>query len=145
MQTLYNRLDRSIERELVPACAKFGLSLVPYSPLAGGVLTGKYNGGELPPESRAAYLGARTSGRAGHVPVTSDTNVAAARRLVDWAAGHDMTPAHAALAWTLSRPQVAAVITGASTVSQLEQNLPAFDLALDGDVLAEIGSAVSST
>jgi aryl-alcohol dehydrogenase-like predicted oxidoreductase len=145
VQTLYNLLDRSIERELVPACAKFGLSLVPYSPLAGGVLTGKYGGGELPPESRAAYLGARSTGRAGHVPVTSDANVAAARRLVNWAAAHNMPPAHAALAWTLARPQVAAVITGASTVAQLEQNLPAFDLALEAEVLAEIGAAVSST
>jgi aryl-alcohol dehydrogenase-like predicted oxidoreductase len=144
VQTLYNLLDRSIEAELLPACARFGLSLVPYSPLAGGVLTGKYRAGaEVPPGSRAAYLGGlRDGGRPGHVPVASPRNVAIADRLGAWARDRGLTPAHVALAWCLRRPEVASAIMGASTVAQLEENAPAFDLTLAPEQVAELEALI---
>ena len=142
VQTLYNLLDRSIEAELLPACARFGLSLVPYSPLAGGVLTGKYRAGAEPPAgSRAAYLGGvRERGRPGHVPVASERNVAVAERLATWARERGLTAAHVALAWCLRRPEVASAIMGASTVAQLDENAPAFDLLLSDQQVAEVES-----
>jgi len=82
VQTLYNLLERSAERELGPACARYGLSLVPYSPLAGGVLSGKYAVGQpLSPESRAATFSHSASGRPGHVPLLNDRTLTAAERL----------------------------------------------------------------
>ena len=140
VQTLYNLLDRSVEADLLPACARFGLSLVPYSPLAGGVLTGKYRAGAEPPaSSRAAYLGGvRDRGRPGHVPVASERNVAVAERLAGWAGERGLTAAHVALAWCLRRPEVASAIMGASTVAQLEENAPAFDLVLSDEQVGEI-------
>lgn len=135
VQTLYNLLDRSIEADLLPACAQLGLSVVPYSPLAGGVLAARYRAGSPPPsDSRASYAGARPSGRPGHIPVTSERNLGAAERLESWARERGWTAAQVALAWPLRRPEVASVIFGASSVAQLEANAAAGGLLLsEGD------------
>jgi aryl-alcohol dehydrogenase-like predicted oxidoreductase len=132
VQTLYNLLDRGVERELVPCCAEFGLGIVAYSPLAGGVLTGKYgDGATLPPAgSRAALGGHVVQGRPGHIPVLSERNLAVARRLADFAATRREAVARLAIAWLLRRPQVASVIVGASTVRQLEEDVKALDITL---------------
>lgn len=145
VQTLYNLLDRGIERELVPACEKFGLGLVTYSPLAGGVLTGKYRPGvEPPPESRASLVGRSTQGRPGHIPVLSDRNLAVADQLAAFARKRGETPARLAIAWTLHQPNVDATIMGASTVTQLEDNVTAANLALSPDDLTTLSSIADS-
>jgi aryl-alcohol dehydrogenase-like predicted oxidoreductase len=142
VQTLYNLLDRSAERELLPACAGHGLAVVPYSPLAGGVLTGKYRpGSEPPPGSRAATFGRAATGRPGHVPVLSQPNLAAAERVAAVAAELGMTAAQASLAWLLHQPTVASVIVGASSVAQLEENLSALEPRLDEVALAALAAA----
>lgn len=139
-QALYNLLDRRIEEDLIPACAHFGLGLVAYSPLAGGVLSGKYGADptQLPPESRAARVGHATRGRPGHIPVLSPSNLAAARRLSALAETRGTTAAELAIAWVLHQPSVASTIVGASTVAQLEANVRAADLRLSPETLLEV-------
>jgi len=141
LQNLYNLLDRAVERELIPTCERFSLGLVPYSPLAGGVLTGKYGQtGGVPPESRAARFGQREQGRPGHVPVLSPRNLQIASGLTALAQTRGETAARLALAWTLHQPRVTSVIMGASTVSQLEANVSATELKLSSTEIAEIGA-----
>jgi aryl-alcohol dehydrogenase-like predicted oxidoreductase len=136
VQALYNLLDRSAERELAPACRAYGLSLAPYSPLAGGVLTAKYGPDGAPPaDSRAARVGHVRAGRPGHIPVLSERNLAAAQELARLAADRGATPAQLGIAWVLRRPLVASVILGASTVAQVEENVRAADLRLDDATL----------
>lgn len=152
VQTLYNLLDRDVERELIPACQRYGLGLVPYSPLAGGVLTGKYrpedpraSTPQPPPGSRAALVGFATRGRPAHIPVLSERNVALARRLAALADERGETAARLAIAWTLHQPQVTSVIMGASSVAQLEENCAAGDLALSQDDVAAITALTDSS
>jgi aryl-alcohol dehydrogenase-like predicted oxidoreductase len=144
VQSLYNLLDRSAERELVPACARHGLSLVPYSPLAGGVLTGKYARGEPPPPgTRAAVMGRTAGGRPGHIPLLNEHTLAAAERLTATAAELGLSASQAAIAWTLHQPQVTSVILGASSVAQLQETLPAADARLDAEALTRVAESVS--
>jgi aryl-alcohol dehydrogenase-like predicted oxidoreductase len=143
VQTLYNLLDRGAERELLAACARYGLAAVPYSPLAGGVLTGKYRPGAAPPPgSRAATFGQAASGRPGHVPVLSQPNLAAAERVGAVASELGLSAAQASLAWLLHQPTVASVIVGASNVAQLDENVSALEVRLDADALARLAAAV---
>ena len=141
-QVLYNLLDRGIEREIVPACRAFDLGLVVYSPLAGGVLTGKYGDSpeHLPPDSRAARVGQSPRGRPGHIPVLSERNLAVANRLATYADTRSESAARLAIAWTLHQPTVSSVIMGASTVAQLESNVAATDLDLDRQDLDALSS-----
>jgi aryl-alcohol dehydrogenase-like predicted oxidoreductase len=143
VQGLYNLLAREVEHELVPACAAHGLSLVTYSPLAGGVLTGKYGAGEAPPDSRAAHVGRTRDGRPSHIPLLTPASLAAANRLVAMAGELDLSAAQAALAWTLQRPQVASVIFGASSVAQLQHALAADEVTLDEQAQARLADAVA--
>lgn len=135
VQVLYNLLDRAIERDLIPAVDRFGLGLVTYSPLGGGVLTGKYgpNARVPPPESRAARVASRTEGRPGHIPVLSERNLSRALRLAALAAERGETAARLAIAWVLHQPAVTATIMGASTLAQLEANLSAAEIRLSAN------------
>ena len=143
VQTLYNLLARDVERELVPACARHGLSLVTYSPLAGGVLTAKYGAGEPPPDSRAAHVGHASDGRPSHIPLLTPASLAAASRLRAVASEFDLSAAQAALAWSLCRPQVASVIFGASSVAQLRHALAADEVTLDERAQTRLVESVS--
>lgn len=142
-QALYNLLDRGIERDLVPACARFGLGVVAYSPLAGGVLSGKYgaDAAQLPPESRAARVGHAQGGRPGHIPVLSPRNLDVAQRLARIAAARGLSPPSLAIAWVLYQPGIASTIVGASTIAQLEANVAAESLRLDGETLEVVARA----
>jgi aryl-alcohol dehydrogenase-like predicted oxidoreductase len=112
---MYNLLHRDIERAVTPAARRLGMGLVVWSPLAGGVLTGKYNDG-VPPASRGATTHWLKSALA-------EPSLARVRRFCDLARQAGMQPAHLALAWCLRRPEIASVITGATTVQQVEANL----------------------
>lgn len=141
LQPQYNLLVREIEWEIVPACAENGLGLLPWSPLGGGWLTGKYirdatptgatRLGEDPGRGMEAY-GPRSAAE-------RTWDVVDAVRAVADARGVPM--AQVALAWLLSRPQVSSVILGARTVEQLTDNLGAADVELTADELAALDTA----
>jgi aryl-alcohol dehydrogenase-like predicted oxidoreductase len=111
-QVRYSLLDRGVEREVVPACDELGLGLLPYSPLGGGVLTGKYRHG-VPADSRGAAEGRNLASY-------SDPRSAGIVEAVATAAdGLATSPLNVALAWLRDRPGVAAPIVGARTLGQL--------------------------
>jgi aryl-alcohol dehydrogenase-like predicted oxidoreductase len=140
---LYNLLDRSAEREVIPSCVSYGLSLVPYSPLAGGVLTGKYARHAAPPaESRAATFGHAGQGRPGHVPLLNERTFSAVERLGDIARELGTTPARLSIAWVLQQPNVASVILGASRREQIDENVAGLDVRLSPDNLVRVTTAI---
>lgn len=135
-QPRYNAVNREIEGNYLSMCAAYDISIVPWSPLAGGFLTGKYDRGEAPPpESRAAtddrfadsYL----------TPANFD-----ALEVVEAVAGEvDATPAQVSLAWLSHHDRVVAPIVGARTVEQLEENLVATDVQLTDEQFDRIANA----
>lgn len=125
-QPLYNLCERSIERSVVPTCAELGMALVVFSPLAGGMLTGKYLDGK-PAGSRGA-----TSPWIDHH--LTPARLAAIRTFVGACQDRRLTPSAVALAWVLAQPGITSAITGATSVAQLEQNLTAAELTLDDDL-----------
>jgi aryl-alcohol dehydrogenase-like predicted oxidoreductase len=130
-QNPYSLLDRNVEREINPACVKYGLSMIPYSPLAGGFLTGKYRQNEAPPD------GTRLAGQQG-ARVLNDDNFAALAKLEDFATqrGHTMTDL--AIGWLASQPVVGSVIAGATKPEQVEENARAGEWRLTAEELAEL-------
>jgi aryl-alcohol dehydrogenase-like predicted oxidoreductase len=122
-QVEYSLLERGIEREVVPACEQFGVGLLPYSPLGGGVLTGKYRTG-IPSDSRAARhggaLGAHGDNRANGI-------VQAVATAAD---GLAVAPLAVALSWLRARPAVSSVLVGPRTVAQLESALVSLSVTL---------------
>jgi len=139
-QPEYSLLQRRIEPEIIPLCTREGVGQVVWSPLAQGVLTGKYEPGQAPPPaSRAA------SGRMGMFirRWMTDDVLEAVQRLATVAGEVDMTLAQLALAWVLREPTVTSAIVGASRPSQLEENCAASGRRLDPDVLAAIDKAVA--
>jgi len=129
-QPRYHMLDRSIEPEIMPVCARNGMGLVVWSPLAQGLLTGKYRDG-APEGSRGATT------RWMRETLTPE-NIAKANQLEEIARGMDIALAQLALAWILRRPEVSCAITGATRVEQLTQNVIASDVELSDDVLDAI-------
>lgn len=132
-QPCYNLLQREIERWLMPTTVRHGMGLVVWSPLAGGLLTGKYLAG-IPDQSRvrdaAKFLGEGDVAR-------SEAQV---RRLVELAKKVGCTPAQLSIAWLMRRPFVSSVILGATSVAQMQENLVAAEVAVPGDVIAELSS-----
>ncbi|WP_396222727.1 aldo/keto reductase [Gemmatimonas sp.] len=131
MQNHYNLLYREEEREMIPLCAKEGVGLMPWSPLARGLLAGARRG----VTDRESTVRAATDSY-GHGLYDDQVNwdiVAAVRRVAD---GRGVPMAQIALAWLLSRPQVAAPIVGATKLHQLEEALGAVSLELSQE---EIG------
>lgn len=142
-QPPYNLLDRRIENELIPLCQKHGLAVIPWSPIAGGILAGRYPGkGEFPPGSRASrseFFQARVTRRA--------TQVAA--RLSQMAQERGLTATQLALLWVKDQPGITAPITGPRTLAHLEDALGIADKTLDDtdrslfDGLVHPGNVVS--
>ena len=128
MQNHYNLVYREEEREMNPYCARTGVALTPWSPLARGILTGSYRGGfDAGSTSRSQGRDrARTEGlyRGENVFAIADRVVEVAERL-----GH--TPAQIALAWLLNKPEITSPVVGVSKVSQVEQLVAAAQIELD--------------
>jgi len=140
-QPEYSILHRAPEEAVFGACEQFGIGNIVYSPLAQGVLTGKYRAGEAPPEgSRAA--GRATRGSMGSYAGAEKIAKADQLREVAAAAGLSMT--QLALAWALRDPVVSATIVGASRPEQLEESVSASGVTLDAATLAAI-DAVTGT
>lgn len=131
LQPSYSLLDRTPEAELVPLAESEGIGLVAYYPLAGGVLTGKYRGGQLPSGSRAA----RQPSFMTRVSQSARTAVDA---LVDLAQQVGIDASVLALAWLLSRPAVASAIVGASRPEQVLSNLQALDVDITPELQAKL-------
>ena len=138
-QPQYSALWRGPEAEVFGLCAEHGISQVVWSPLAEGVLTGKYKPGEPPPaDSRAASESMSTFIRRR----LDDTALAAVQELLPIADAAGLSPAQLALAWVLRRPEVASAIVGASRPEQVFDNAKAADIDLDDDTVAAIENAL---
>ena len=125
IQPLYSALNRSIENEILPYCAEQGLGVIPYNPLAGGVLTGKYKRGQpLPEDTRLSDSEAYRHRY--HTETTFDI----VERFVSAADEHGVTPAQLALAWVLGEPRITSPIIGARNLSQLNDTLGRLDFSL---------------
>lgn len=138
-QSRYNLMDRHVEREVIPACRHYGLSLLPYSPLAQGVLTGKYRAGEAAPKGTRAY--GNTSPEMQALLAPERLRVIAA--LDEWSRDHGYRVAHLALAWLLAQPCVASVINAVTSIAQLEENARAATWQLTESQLDEIDGMTS--
>jgi aryl-alcohol dehydrogenase-like predicted oxidoreductase len=130
-QPRYNLLFREVERELFPLVQEEGLAVIPYNPLAGGLLTGKYNHGDTPETGRfSAELGGfGQTYRARYWHELEFETVAGVQEIAKW----DGTPITTlSVAWLLANPAVTSVILGASRGAQLTDTLAAADYTLDG-------------
>ena len=138
-QPQYSILWRVPEREVIPLCAANGISQIVFSPLAQGVLTGKYKPGAPPPPDTRM-----TSERMGWAMdrFSSEQLLQAVQRLQPIADGLGITMAQLAIAWVLREPNVAAAIIGASRPQQVEDNASASGIELDEATLAAIDEAV---
>lgn len=133
MQMQYSLAERAVEREHVSIATQFGVGILPWSPLAGGLLTGKYREGQAPPEgSRMAAWKDR------YARFDTPSNWRIVEALVQVAEQTGATPSQVALAWLLHKPGVTSLIFGARTLAQLHDNLPAADLALSAEQVARL-------
>ncbi|WNV87193.1 aldo/keto reductase [Umezawaea sp. Da 62-37] len=137
LQIEYNLVDRTAERDLIPMAREMGLGVTPYSPLAGGLLTGKYGRADLTGSGTDSAESTRKSFNAGRGLIT-ERNLAIADVVREVAAELGRTPAQVGLAWTLCNPAVVAPIIGARTPAQLEDNLGALEVEFTADHLARL-------
>lgn len=138
VQPQYHMLDRYIEHEIVETCERYGIGITPFSPLAQGLLTGKYRKGEpLPAGSRATWQADRQINA-----LLTDANLSIVGRLGALADELGMPMPVMALAWILRLPSVSSVIVGASRPGQLASNLAASGVELPADALARIDEIV---
>lgn len=144
-QPPYNLLDRRIENELVPLAQRYGMALLPWSPLAGGILAGRYAGGAVPEGSRAARSGAGSLFDQRKAPRA----VAAAERVAELAKDRGIASSQLALLWCKDQPGITSPIIGPRTMEHLSDNLAVLDMSLtdaDRQALDEVngpGNAVS--
>ncbi len=137
-QNEYSLIDRRAERELLPACRQYGIGILPYFPLASGLLTGKYSRGEAPAEgTRIAAWGARGE------ELLTDRNFDIVEGLQKFAAERDKNLLDVAIGWLTSQDVVSSVIAGATKPEQVEQNAAAAGLRFLPEELTEIDTITS--
>ncbi len=144
-QSPYNLLDRRVENELVPMCQKHGLGILAWSPLAHGMLAGRYTEADRFPE------GSRAGKRGGiYAERISEAGIEVGNRFVSLAKEAGLEPAQLAVLWVKDQPAVTAPLIGPRTLAQLEGMLPVLELTLDDsiraacDELVPPGSAVAN-
>ena len=141
-QPQYSMLWRVIEDEVVPASRELGVSQIVWSPIAQGVLTGKYKPGQAPPE------GSRATDTKGGADMISrfmkDDVLTAVQGLEPIAQDCGLTMAQLAIAWVLQNDNVAAALVGASRPEQVADNVKAAGVTLDDDVMARIDDALGA-
>jgi aryl-alcohol dehydrogenase-like predicted oxidoreductase len=130
-QPPYNLLDRRIERELIPACRTYGFGIIPWSPLAGGFLSGKYKRGGAPQPSDGRFSDGKHF-RAQPL-LASDKAFDVVEALDGLAKEKGTTLSQLALAWVAGQPGITSPIIGPRTMEQLEDNLKAMDVATTDD------------
>jgi len=134
VQNSCNLVSRAVEGDLAEAIFRERMSVLPYSPLAGGILTGKYRGNAKPPGAR--YTLFETVGVRYRKPLVFEASEA----YFEVARAHGLTPVQLALGWARSRWYVGATIVGATSLAQLDENLDAFDVDLDAATLDDIAA-----
>ena len=137
LQPQYSILARDIEVEIVPVCRKFGLGVIPWSPLAGGMLTGKYKPNEEPKQG-TRFAAPGPFQQIWRTRSLSERNHAIVSVVLEEAGKLDVSPIALALAWNLARPSVVAPIIGPKTEQQLKDNLAALDVTLPADAIERI-------
>jgi aryl-alcohol dehydrogenase-like predicted oxidoreductase len=141
MQSEYSLVERTPERDLIPMAQEMGVGVIPWSPLANGVLTGKYSRADLRGgEQQGGIEGSRKALAAAYGSLT-ERSLAIVDGVSSVAAETGHTVAQIALAWTLANPGVAATLLGARTVQQLEENLGALDVCLSETDRARLDAA----
>ncbi|MBC80885.1 MAG: aldo/keto reductase [Gammaproteobacteria bacterium] len=132
-QNLYSLIDRSIEKEVMPACEQYGLGILPYFPLASGLLTGKYTRGSEPPEgSRLSSWGDRKKS------ALSDDNFDLVEKLTSFAEERGHSILDLAMSWLASMPSIPSVIAGATSKAQVQQNAEAASWQLTMEEMREV-------
>jgi len=133
-QPPYSILNRGVEREVLPACQRYGMGVMAWSPLAMGALTGRYRKGQQPPDSL----------RARHFPgqMSDERRLDAVEQLIPVAAEAGLSLTHMALAFVASHPGVTSAILGPRTMEQLDDLLAGAKVVLDDAVLDRIDAIV---
>jgi len=144
-QPPYNLFDRRIENEIVPLALRYNLGLLTWSPLASGLLAGRYSEiKKFAPDSRASRIGSYVSER------ISDKGIELSQRFIEIARSRGLTPSQLALLWVKDQPAVTSAIIGSRTEIQLEDALQVLKMRLDPELEIELdklvppGSAVSN-
>jgi aryl-alcohol dehydrogenase-like predicted oxidoreductase len=137
-QNQYSLLDRRVERELLPVCERYGVSMLPYFPLASGFLTGKYRRGEQAPAGTRLANASPMADR-----IMTERNWAILDKLETFAADRGKTVLDVALAWLAAQPAVASVIAGATRPEQVEANVRALEWKMTPDEVAEVAAITS--
>ncbi len=131
VQPRWNMLDGLDDPHLLAACRACGVGIIPYTPLASGILTGKYRLGEAPVEgTRAADIAAVRQR-------LTEAKLQAVERLKSWAEARDHSVGELAIAWLLAHPEVSTVIIGARSAAQVDQNVQAAEWVLTPEEVAE--------
>ena len=139
IQNNYSLLNRRFDDELANVCRRERVSLLPYSPIGGGVLSGKYQAGAWPEGAR--FTSYRKNGRRGESMTrrfVNEKTLATTGRIAKLARECELSPVTFATAWTLSRDFVGSTIIGATRAEQLDETLQAADVTLSSDVLARV-------
>ncbi|MGC9468564.1 MAG: aldo/keto reductase [Anaerolineae bacterium] len=136
IQNHYHMLERGLEREMMPYCERYKVGILPYFPLAGGFLTGKYEPGKPAPS------GSRGETSSYVQRYMTDENYNKVDKLTAWAEAQGHTMAELAHAWLLAHPQVCSVISGATRVSQVEENTKAGDWQLSQEEFEHVDSVL---
>jgi aryl-alcohol dehydrogenase (NADP+) len=142
VQPRYNLLFRQIERELIPLCAEEGLGIIPYNPIAGGLLSGKHDPTKPPADGTRFTLG--TAAGTYRDRYWHDQEFATVAELRKIAEREGVALVTLAVAWVLANPAVTAPIIGASRPDQLEASLAATDYVLTPEVKVELDQATSA-
>jgi aryl-alcohol dehydrogenase-like predicted oxidoreductase len=137
LQIEYSLIERTVEGELVPMARELGLGITPWSPLRGGVLSGKY--------TRANVADANPDRGDRVKAFLTERNLTIIDELLRIAKERSTTPAAVALAWVQNRPGVTSTIIGARRLDQLDQNLAALDVPLTGDDVAALDKVSEPT
>jgi aryl-alcohol dehydrogenase-like predicted oxidoreductase len=138
-QPPYSLLVREVEQDVLPTARRYGMGVIPWSPLAGGWLSGRYRRGEDLPESRRAQ---RIPGRYDMSDPGNQRKLDAADALANLAEEAGMTLIELALAFVIRHPAVTSAIIGPRTMEHLESQLTAADVTLSGDVLDRVDEIV---
>jgi aryl-alcohol dehydrogenase-like predicted oxidoreductase len=138
IQPHYHMLERELEKEMIPYCNAANVGILPYFPLAGGFLTGKYRRGEPAP------AGSRGEQNPYVQKYMTDANYTKLEALEKWAQARDHTMAELAHAWLLAQPQVSSVISGATRVDQIQANAKSAGWSLTADELAEVNQVLAN-
>jgi aryl-alcohol dehydrogenase-like predicted oxidoreductase len=138
IQNHYHLFERALEREMIPYCNAHNVGILPYFPLAGGFLTGKYKRGEAAPPGSRGESSPYVQG------YMTDANFDTLQALETWAQTRERTLTELAHAWLLAQPQVSSVISGATKLSHVENNVKGADWQLTAAELNEVNTVLGA-